>query len=40
MASDIAVPENNGAMHTVVQIIKTVISSVAEAELGALYINC
>ena len=39
MASDIAVPENNGAVHTVAQIIKTVISSAAEAELGALYIN-
>ena len=40
MASNIAVPENNGAVHTVAQIIKTVISSAAEAELGALYINC
>ena len=40
MASDIAVPENNGAVHTVSQIIKTIMSSAAEAELGALYINC
>ena len=40
MASDIAVPENNGAVHTVDQIIKTVMSSAAEAELGGLYINC
>ena len=40
MASDIAVPENNGAVHTVAQIIKTVMSSAAEAELGAFYINC
>ena len=40
MASNIAVPENNGAVHTVTQIIKTVMSSAAEAELGALYINC
>ena len=40
MSSDIAVPENNGAVHTVAQIIKTVMSSTAEAELGALYINC
>ena len=40
MASDIAVPENNGAVHTVAQIIKTVMSSAAEAELRALYINC
>ena len=40
MASDIAVPENNGAVHTVDQMIKTVMSSAAEEELGALYINC
>ena len=40
MARDIAVPENNGAVHTVAQIIKTVISSAAEPELGAFYINC
>ena len=40
MASDIAVPENNGAVQTVAQIIKTVMSSAAEAEIGALYINC
>ena len=40
MASDIAVPENNGAVNTVTQMIKTVMSSAAEAELGALYINC
>ena len=40
MASDIAVPENNGAVHTIAQIIKTVMSSATEAELGALYINC
>ena len=40
MASDIAVPKNNGAVHTFAQIIKTVMSSAAEAELRALYINC
>ena len=39
MSSDIAVPENNGAVHTVTRTIKTVMSSAAEAELGALYIN-
>ena len=39
MASDIAIPKNNRAVHTVAQIIKTVMSSAAEAELGALYIN-
>ena len=30
MASDIAVPENNGAVHTVDQMIKTVMSSAEE----------
>ena len=40
MASDIAVPKNNGAVHTVYQIIKNVMSSAAEVELGALYIKC
>ena len=39
-ARDNAVPENNGAVHTVTQIIKTVMSSAAEVELGALYFNC
>ena len=39
MASNTAVPENNRAVHTVAQIIKNVMSSAAEAELGALYIN-
>ena len=33
-------PPNNGAVLTVAQIIKAVMSSAAEAELGALYINC
>ena len=40
MASNIAVPENNSTVHTVTQIIKTVMSSAAEEEIGALYINC
>ena len=40
MASDIAVHKNKGAVQTVAQIIKTVMSSAAEAELVALYINC
>ena len=33
-------PPNNGAVLTVAKIIKEVMSSAAEAELGALYINC
>jgi hypothetical protein len=32
-------PPNNGAILTVSEIIKTVMSSTAEAELGALYTN-
>ena len=32
-------PPNNGAVLTIATIIKTVMSSAAEAELGALYIN-
>jgi hypothetical protein len=32
-------PNNNGAVLTIAQIIKAVMSSAAEAELGALYIN-
>ena len=32
-------PPNNGAILTVSEIIKAVMSSIAEAELGALYIN-
>jgi len=32
-------PPNNGAIHNVAEIIKGVMSSAAEAELGAMYIN-
>jgi hypothetical protein len=32
-------PCNNGAVHNVSKILKAVMSSIAEAELGALYIN-
>jgi hypothetical protein len=32
-------PPNNGAIHNVAKIIKGVMSSAAEAELGAMYIN-
>ena len=40
MDSDITYPNNNGAVLTIAKIIKAVMSSAAEAELGALYINC
>ena len=39
--SDNAVnPANNGSVLTIAHIIKTVRSSEAESELGALYISC
>ena len=40
MSSNVDVPPNNGAIHTISQIIKAVMSSAAEAEIGALFINC
>jgi hypothetical protein len=40
MPSNTAKTPNNGAILTVAQIIKAVMSSAAEAEVGALYINC
>ena len=40
MSDDSAVPPNNGSVLTISQIIKAVMSSAAEAELGALFINC
>ena len=39
MSKDVPCPPNNGAVHNIAQIIKTVMTSAAEAELGALYIN-
>ena len=36
MSNDDAIPANNGAILTVSQIIKAVMSSAAEAKLGAL----
>ena len=31
--------QNNGAIHNIAEIMKAVMSSAAEAEMGALYIN-
>jgi hypothetical protein len=39
LSSDIQNPLNNGAILTIAQIIYAVMSSAAEAELGALFIN-
>jgi hypothetical protein len=39
MATDEDIPKNNGAVLNISQIIRAVMSSAAEAELGALFIN-
>ena len=39
MSDNAANPANNGAILTIAQMIKTVMSSGVEAELGALDIN-
>ena len=39
MSEDVQDPNDNGAVHTVAKIIKSVMSSAAEAELGGLFIN-
>ena len=40
ISRDVDAPPNNGAVNTILQINKAVFSSAAEAEVGALYINC
>ena len=40
MSDDSAVLPNNGSVLTITQIIKAVMSSAAEAELGSIFINC
>jgi hypothetical protein len=40
MSNNTAKPPNNDAILTISQIIKAVMSSAAEAEVGVLYINC
>ena len=39
LATDGKIPKNNGAVLNISQIIRAVLSSAAEAELGALFIN-
>jgi hypothetical protein len=39
LSSNVQNPPNNGAVLTIAQIINAVMSSAAEAELGALFIN-
>ena len=40
MYDNAAIPSNNGAAINIYQIIKAVMYSAAEADLGALFINC
>ena len=40
MSNESAVPPNNGSVLAISQIIKAVMSSAAEAELGSLFFNC
>ena len=39
MSKDVAFPPNNGAVLNIAQIMKSVMSSAAEAEIGAMYVN-
>ena len=39
MFKDVSFPPNNGAVLNIAQIMKTIISSAAEAEIGAVYVN-
>ena len=39
LSSNKEIPPNNGSIHNVAQILKAVMSSAAEAELGGLFIN-
>ena len=40
MSNNSPIPANNGAVVTISQIIKAVMSSAAEAILGDIFINC
>ena len=40
MSNNSPIPANNGAIVTISQIIKAVMSSAAEVAMGALFINC
>ena len=39
LSEDVPLLPNNGTIHNVAEIIKGIMSSAAEAELGAMYIN-
>ena len=39
MSKDVSFPPNNGAVLNISQIMKTIMSLVEEAEIGAMYVN-
>ena len=39
LASDVPIPANNGAVLNTANLIKAVMSSAAEAEMGAIFLN-
>ena len=39
LSSNVKIPLNNGAILNIAQIIKNVMSSVAQAKIGAIYIT-
>ena len=39
VSSDVSFPPNNGVMLNIAQIMKTIMSLAAEAEIGAMYVN-
>ena len=39
LSKNVPLPSNNGAIDNIAEIIKGVMSSAAESELGAIYIN-
>ena len=39
LASDVPIPANNGAVLNTANLIKTVMSSAAKAEMGAIFLN-
>ena len=39
LASDVPIPANNGAVLNTANLIKTAMSSAAEAEMGAIFLN-
>ena len=39
LSTDVPYPPNNGAIENIAKVIDSVVSSAADAELGALFIN-